>query len=67
MSSKKVWLLSLGIILSASVYPIYMGIVMILSFIQNGGIDVADYPRYIIPYTPICIALIICTVLLPIA
>ena len=65
MTTKKVYLLSLGIILLVSVYPIYMGAVMLWAYIQNGGIDVADYPSYIIPYTPICIAIIICTVLLP--
>jgi hypothetical protein len=65
MTTKKIWLLSFGIILFMSVYPIYMGAVMLLGYIQNGGIDVADYPSYIIPYTPICIALIGCTALLP--
>jgi len=42
-----------------------MGIVMLFSYLQYGGIDVADYPKYIIPYTPICISLIVCTALLP--
>lgn len=65
MTSKKVYLLSVGSIILTSTYPIYMGIVMILSYIQNGGIDVSDYPSYIIPYTPISIALILCTVFLP--
>jgi len=67
MSSKKVYLLSLGTIFLLSVYPIYMGVVMLSAYIKNGGIDAADYPRYIIPYTPICIALIICTALMPLA
>ena len=65
MTSKKVYWLSLGAVLLTSAYPIYMGSVMLSAYIQNGGIDVADYPKYIIPYTPICIALIICTALLP--
>jgi hypothetical protein len=42
-----------------------MGVIMLCGFLQNGGINAADYPKYIIPYTPICIALIICTALLP--
>jgi hypothetical protein len=49
----------------ASVYPIYMGIATLGSYIQNGYIDVADYKKYIIPYTPICIALFISTALIP--
>jgi len=65
MTAKKVYLLSLGIILLASAYPIYMGAVMLRAYIQNGGIDAADYPSYMIPYTPICVAVIICTALLP--
>ena len=67
MIAKKVYLLSLSAVLLASVYPIYMGAVMLRAYLQDGGIDVADYPSYIIPYTPICIALIVCTALLPLA
>jgi len=67
MITKNVYLLSLSAVLLASVYPIYMGAVMLRAYLQDGGIDVADYPSYIIPYTPICIALIVCTALLPLA
>ena len=65
MTTKKTYAFSLCAVLLASVYPLYMGEVMIFAYIQNGGIDVADYPSYIIPYTPICIALILCTTFLP--
>ena len=67
MTSKKVYLSALGIILLASLYPIYMGAVMILAYLKNGGIDAASYPSYVIPYTPICITLLICIALLPLA
>ena len=67
MTTKKVYLLSLGIILIASAYPINMGVVMLWAYIQNGGINAADYPSYVIPYTPICIAIIISTAIIPIA
>jgi len=40
---------------------------MLRAYIQNGGIDAADYPSYVIPYAPICVALITCTALLPLA
>jgi len=61
----KVYLITLGAVLLASAYPIYMGVVMMLAYLQNGGVDIMDYPKYIIPYTPICISLIVCTSLSP--
>jgi len=67
MSSKKVYGFALGAVLLASLYPIYMGAIMLLAYLKNGGIDVADYPSYVIPYTPICIALLVCAALLPLA
>ncbi|MCL2678049.1 MAG: hypothetical protein FWE85_03235 [Clostridiales bacterium] len=67
MTAKKMYLLSLGAVMLASAYPIYMGAVMLWAYMRNGGIDAADYPSYIIPYTPICLAFIVCTALLPLA
>ena len=67
MTSKKVYLLTLGAVLLASIYPLYMGAAMVSSYWQNGGIDAADYPSYVIPYTPICVAVIACVMLLPLA
>ncbi|MCL2488442.1 MAG: hypothetical protein FWE80_07145 [Oscillospiraceae bacterium] len=65
MSAKKVWLISLGAVLLASVYPIYMGISVLGAHLRNGGVEAADYPKYVIPYTPLCIALLCGVVLLP--
>ena len=45
MATKKVYLISLGVILLASAYPIYMGVIMLWAYIQNGGIDVMEYPN----------------------
>jgi hypothetical protein len=53
------------IIVLASVYPIFMGVVIQCGYMKNGLIHVEDYQKYIIPYTPICIALILSTSLLP--
>lgn len=63
----KVYLISLGAVLIASVYPIYMGAVMLFAYLRDGGVNATDYPKYIIPYTPISIALIVCVALLPLA
>lgn len=65
MNYKKFYLFSLSVVALASVYPIHMGVVTLGRYLQNGFIDVADYPKYIIPYTPISIALIISTALMP--
>jgi len=65
MNYKKFYLLSLLALILTSLYPIYMGVVTLGRYFQNGSIDVADYPKYIIPYTPICIALIVSAALMP--
>ncbi len=65
-SYKRFYLLSLAGVLIASFYPIYMGVIVISDYIKNAWIDVANYPKYIIPYTPISISLIIMVVFLPV-
>jgi hypothetical protein len=65
MKYRNFYLLSLLAVVLASIYPIYMGVVTMGSYLQNGSIDAADYQKYIIPYTPICIALIASVALMP--
>ncbi len=55
---------SLGVFL-ASLYPLWMGAKVILDMLVNGTVIKEEYPKYIIPYTPICISLLICTLLMP--
>ena len=62
---RKFYLFSVIGIILASFYPIFMGIRVVSDYFANGSIDVANYPKYIIPYTPICIALIITIALIP--
>lgn len=57
--------LSLVIIILLSAYPIYMGTAAIVQYFQNGVMAAKEYPKYIIPYTPMCIAIIVSAVLLP--
>lgn len=52
-------------ILIASYYPISMGVRVIHDMIADGVVSKENYPKYIIPYTPICFALIIGVLLLP--
>lgn len=65
MNYKKFYLLSLLTLVLTSVYPIYMGFVTLGNYSRNGFIDVADYQKYIIPYTPICVALIVSVAFMP--
>ncbi|HEX9060333.1 MAG TPA: hypothetical protein VF941_09145 [Clostridia bacterium] len=65
MTYRRFYLFSVIAIILVSLYPIYMGFVVLESYLKNGFVISENYPKYIIPYTPICIALIICTVLLP--
>ncbi|HYE10993.1 MAG TPA: hypothetical protein VEF53_12505 [Patescibacteria group bacterium] len=66
MTYKKFYFISLGALTLACAYPIYMGIVTLMSYMNKGFVDVVDYHKYVIPYTPICIALIVSIALLPV-
>lgn len=52
-------------ILAASFYPLYMGVRVVSDMVTNGTVMKEDYPKYIIPYTPISLALIIGILLMP--
>lgn len=67
MKLKRYWLCSLVGILLASFYPLYMGISVLAEYLANGSVAAENYPKYIIPYTPISLALIVGTALLYIA
>lgn len=59
------YLLSCIGVLIASYYPLYMGVRVISDMIIDGTVLKENYPKYIIPYTPICIAIIIGVLLMP--
>ncbi len=61
----KYYLVSLLIIILLSIYPIYMGGITMTSYIRNQYVAVGNYPKYIILYTPLCIALIIIIAIMP--
>ena len=52
-------------VLIASYYPLSMGVRVITDMIVNGVVLKEAYPKYIIPYTPISIAIIIGVLLMP--
>ena len=55
---------SLGVLI-ASYYPLSMGVRVITDMIRNGTVMKENYPKYIIPYTPISVAVIIGVLLMP--
>lgn len=50
---------------AASAYPIYMGFSVIRDMALYGTVYKENFPKYIIPYTPIAIAVIVAAVLMP--
>ena len=68
MKEKKLtlyWLCSLAGVIAASFYPLWMGVRVISDMIRDGSVQKENYPKYIIPYTPIAFAVILGALLLP--
>lgn len=60
------WLAVLLGTLAVSAYPIYMGFKVIRSMAMYGFVPQRNYPKYIIPYTPVAIAVIAAVCLMPV-
>ncbi len=52
-------------VLAASSYPLYMGVKVIGDMLMHGTVMKEEYPKYIIPYTPICVAILAGILLMP--
>ncbi len=52
-------------VLIASYYPLSMGVRVITDMFVDGSVMKENYPKYIIPYTPISVAIIIVVLLMP--
>lgn len=52
-------------VLVASCYPLFMGARVITDMISDGTVMQENYPKYMIPYTPICLAILAGVLLLP--
>ena len=63
--NRRPYLISLGAVLLLSAYPLWMGVKVLAACLREGYVNAAGYPKYVIPYTPIAIALIISVALLP--
>ncbi len=62
---RRCYLLSLVIAFAASAYPLYMGIRVLVHMARSGAIPLEEYPKYVIPYTPIVLAVITGVLLIP--
>lgn len=67
LTYKKFWLLALLLVLLLGAYPLYMGGKVLADWSANGMVFQENYPKYVIPYTPITLALLAGTALLPLA
>ena len=59
------YLFSCLCVLIASYYPLSMGVRVITDMLVNGTVMKENYPKYIIPYTPISVAIIVGVLLMP--
>ena len=59
------WLFSLAAVFAASIYPLMMGGRVVSDMLRDGTVLKENYPKYIIPYTPIAVAVILGVLLLP--
>lgn len=64
---KKYWLFTLLGTLAVSVYPLYMGFRVLYDMSTKGIVSAENFPKYIIPYTPIALALLAAVALMPLA
>lgn len=62
---KKYWFCTLAGVLTASFYPLYMGVRVVSDMIADGAVLKENYPKYIIPYTPVSLAVITAVLFMP--
>lgn len=56
---KRFYFISLAVLLLLSAYPLINGTRMAWLSIQNGGIEPAQYAKYVIPYAAMCLSLVL--------
>ena len=63
---RQYWMFALAGTFIVSIYPLYMGFRVVYDMITQGTVFQEDYPKYIIPYTPISLAVIAAVILMPV-
>lgn len=62
---QKYWLSVLAGTLALCAYPLYMGVKVLSDMAATGTVMEENYPKYIIPYTPIALSVLVAVILLP--
>lgn len=62
---RRFYLISLLITAVLAFYPVKMGVSVMSAMLKNGFVWAENYPKYIIPYTPISLAVITGVILMP--
>lgn len=62
---KKYYVFTCIAVLVASFYPLWMGVRVVTDMIVDGTVLKENYPKYIIPYTPISLALLLGVAAMP--
>lgn len=64
-SFRKYYICSLLGTMLLAFYPIYMGVRVLADWLPDGYVLASSYPKYLIPYTPISIAVLLGLLILP--
>ena len=59
------WMFAIVLLAFLSAYPIYMGIRVVGDMLKAGTVMAENYPKYVIPYTPISVAVLLTVILMP--
>ena len=62
---RRCWLICLAIVVTLSAYPLMMGARVLGDVVRYGMVSSANYPKYVIPYTPISLAAIVGVLVIP--
>lgn len=62
---RRYYLFSVLGVLLASAYPLFMGVRVLAGMAVDGTVLKENYPKYIIPYTPVCVAVLVGLLILP--
>lgn len=63
---KRFYIISLSVLLALSAYPVINGVRIACLSIANGAVKPEQYARYVVPYTAICLAVLLFTASQPI-
>ncbi len=64
-SFRMYYLSSVLAVLLLGMYPLYMGVRVIADMAQYGAVASENYPKYLIPYTPIALSVLVGALLMP--